>query len=374
MRRILVLGSARSRGALAGVRALGRAGWTVSVGAPTPGGPAARSRFATSWHEVPFPGDGDGFDDRLRRAVDAASADVVAAAGDDWMLALALAAAGPSLGARVAHAPLATLLRAVDKRSLTVAALDGGLAAPRTSNASGEAVAGWEGPAVVKPRLHWAPGRSSGPRVDAVLATTPEAIESAVAAVRATGGEPVLQEPVSGELMALAGVFVDGGLVGRVQQRAIRVHPAMGISSRAETVAVDEALAGGVVRMLTALEWFGLAQVQFLRGTDGVPKVIDLNGRFYGSMALAARAGVNLPDLLARATTGEHIASRDARPGARYVRLEGEMPRLVEQRSARETAAAIRFSIGAVQAVWDARDPMPVLGQVTARAARLARR
>ena len=372
MRRILVLGSARSRGALAGVRALGRAGWTVGVGSPTPGGPASRSRFATSWHEVPLPGDGDGFDDRVRRAVDGASAEVVVAAGDDWMLALA--AAGPSLGARVAHASLATLLRAVDKRSLTDAALEGGLAAPRTSTASEEAVSRWAGPAVVKPRLHWSPGRMSSPRVDAVLATTPEAIESAAAAVRATGGEPVLQEPVSGELMALAGVFVDGRLVGRVQQRALRVHPTMGISSRAETVAVDEALAAGVVRMLTALDWFGLAQVQFLRGADGVPKVIDLNGRFYGSMALAAAAGVNLPDLLARATTGEPIGSSDARSGARYVRLEGEVPRLAQQRSVKETAAALRFSIGAVQAVWDARDPLPVLGQVTARAGRLARR
>lgn len=340
------------------------------MGSPSAGGAVARSRFAQAWHEVPLPGS-DAFEEHLHRAVSAHRADVVAAAGDDWMLALA--AAADAVGARVAHAPLATLLRAVDKRSLNDAALAAGLAAPRTAGGSPDDVGRWDGPAVVKPRLHWSPGRPPRPRVDAVLATTTRDIAAAVEAVRAAGGEPVLQEPIDGELMALAGVFADGRLAGRVQQHALRVHPPMGISSRAETVPVDDDLAAGVVRMLSALQWFGLAQVQFLRGADGVPRVIDLNGRFYGSMALAAAAGVNLPDVLARATVGEPVAAADGRAGARYVRLEGEVPRLRRARDLREVASTLRFSLGATQAVWQATDPMPVLGQLTARARRLVR-
>ena len=327
----------------------------------------SRSRYVQRWYPVPFPGSvGAAFEGSLRAAVDDHAADVVVAAGDDWMLALA--AAAPTLPSRVAHAPLSTLLRAVDKRSLTDAALAAGLAAPRTVSATAAGVASWEGPAVVKPRLHWSPGRPAGARVEARRASSPDELGLAVDAVRQAGGEAVLQEPVEGELMALAGVFVSGRLVGRVQQRAVRVHPAMGISSRAETTAVDEALAEGVCRMLSGLDWSGLAQVQFLRGVDGVAKVIDLNGRFYGSMALAVAAGVNLPDLLARATMGDALGVvADALPGRRYVRVEGEMPRLLAQRSLREVGATLRFAVGATQAVWDGRDPMPVLGQVSGR-------
>lgn len=373
MSRILVLGSDRSRGALAGIRALGRSGWDVGVGSPSPGGPGQRSRFARRWHEVPLPGtDDDAFSTALRAAVEAGAYDVAVASGDDWLLALS--ACAPWLTSTVAHPPLATVLRAIDKLSLAEAATAAGLATPRTAEGSKECLSAWRGPAVVKPRLHWQPGRPPLPRIEAVTAEGRD-IAGAVEAIEAVGGEPVLQEPIVGRLEAMAGVFVDGTLRARVQQVAHRVHPAMGISSRASTVPVDEGLAAGVTRMLGSLEWFGVAQVQFLRGPDGVPRVIDLNGRFYGSMALATSAGANLPDVVGRASLGLPVdGATDARPGARYVRFEGEVRRVLEARSLREAAGTLSFSLGATQALWNRSDPMPVLGPLSDRIRRGLRR
>lgn len=366
MSRILVLGSDRSRGALAGIRALGSRGWDVGVGSPTPGGPGRRSRFARRWHEVPLPGtDDNAFAKALGAAIEAADYDVVVAGGDDWLLALA--ACAPSLASTVAHPPLTTVLRAIDKLSLAEAATAAGLATPLTAPGSRDGMANWRGPAVVKPRLHWQPGRPPLPRVEATIATGAD-IARAVRAIEAVGGEPVLQEPIVGRLEALAGVFIGGEFRARVQQVAHRVHPAMGISSRASTVAVDESLADGVARLLRSLGWFGLAQIQFLRGADGIPRVIDLNGRFYGSMALATSAGVNLPDVLGRAALGLPTdRASDARPGVRYVRLEGEARRVLEARSLREAAGTLGFSLGATQALWSRRDPMPVVGALSER-------
>lgn len=377
MKRALVLGSDRSRGALAGVRALGRAGWWVGVASPAPGGPAARSRYARAWQQVPLPGtEGAAFTDAIAEAIGSHGYDVLFAAGDDWMMGLsAVRDALRSLGAHVAHPPLETVLLCIDKQTLTAAASDAGLAVPRTTVATDAEIATWAGPAVVKSRLHWAPGLPARDRVEAVVAPTASAIALAVENIRAAGGDAVLQEPVYGELMALAGVFTDGRFLGRVQQRSDRVFPSMGISSRATTMDVDEALSEAVARMLIILGWSGLAQVQFLRGADGVPRLIDLNGRFYGSMALAEAAGVNLPDLLGRATLGQSPSGQgDARAGVRYIRLEGEVPRLVQGRLVREVAGTFRFAVGATQAVWDSRDPAPVLGQVTGRLRRLAQR
>jgi predicted ATP-grasp superfamily ATP-dependent carboligase len=55
----------------------------------------------------------------------------------------------------------------------------------------------------------------------------------------------------------------------------------------------------GVARLLADLGWSGVANVQFVRAPGGRPRLIDLNGRLYGSLALAYATGVNVPDLWA---------------------------------------------------------------------------
>ena len=65
-----------------------------------------------------------------------------------------------------------------------------------------------------------------------------------------------------------------------------------------ETVPIDEELAAKVSRLLDEVGRFGLAQLQFLVPANGRP-VICFNGRFYGSMALGAAAGLDFPAIWA---------------------------------------------------------------------------
>ena len=108
------------------------------------------------------------------------------------------------------------------------------------------------------------------------------------------GGQAEVQEFLDGDLMAYAAVTTAGGrrIAAQSMQVASRVWPpGAGASCRAVSVPVDPELSGRAAALLAALGWFGLAELQFIVPADGNPRLIDLNGRFYGSLALAVRAG-----------------------------------------------------------------------------------
>jgi predicted ATP-grasp superfamily ATP-dependent carboligase len=53
------------------------------------------------------------------------------------------------------------------------------------------------------------------------------------------------------------------------------------------------------VELLRAMRWHGVAMVEFrLDERDGSPKLMEVNGRFWGSLPLAVASGVDFPFLL----------------------------------------------------------------------------
>lgn len=378
--RALVVEEGRARGALAAVRALHAGGWTVGVGSPGARGLAAASRRASRRHDVPSPAAGvTAFVDAVRAAVVAGGYDVVLAAGDAELLALAYAA--ERVGAALPHPAYDVLLQAVDKLALSTAAAAAGLGTPRTALATPLELARWRGAAVVKPRWHWRPDvPQASPRCEAVVVADGDAAADVAAVMRAFGAEPVVQEHVPGDLMAFACVVADDGrLLGRVQQRASRIWPpGAGVSVRAETVAVDPVLEERVTALLSDLGWRGIAEVQLLCPPRGEPMLLDLNGRVYGSLALAVAAGVNLPALAAAAAAGLHPEpSPDARVGCRYHWLEGDL-RSIRANGALAALPALadarRWARSSVGAIWDPSDRRPAVHQLRDLASRAVRR
>jgi predicted ATP-grasp superfamily ATP-dependent carboligase len=223
----------------------------------------------------------------------------------------------------------------------------------------------FEPPVVVKERLHG--GLESMARVEAVVAETESEAAERVRAIHAVGGDAIVQEVVRGRLVGFTTVIDrDGRVLGAVQQEAERIFPTeAGASVRGRTVPTDARLAERAARLLGAIEWYGLAQLQFLREDRGEPKLIDFNGRFYGSLALAIGAGVNLPALWAAVATGRPpgpVAS--ARPGVRYQWLEGDLRVAAEEHRARLLRGVLdcaRYAPGAEHAIWSATDPLPQL-------------
>lgn len=365
--RALILDPGAGRSALAGCRALAAAGWTVGIAAPVPT-IAVRSRRADSFHRVP-PAERETFVDAVAAAATAGGFDVVLPAGDAE--AVAVSAGRERIPALVPYPAHEIVVRAFDKVAVAERARACGLRVPRLADPD-------ELPVIVKARSH-ADGRH-----DAALATTTAELRAAVERLERVGAEPVVQEVVQGHLVAVAIVAdTDSNVVARVHQRASRVWPtAAGVSTRAETVAVDPALASAVDAFVRALGWVGLAQLQFLVPADGEPRLIDCNGRLYGSLALAHAAGVNLPELWASQALGRPVGpAAPARLGCRYQWLEGDLRRAVEERRgglARDILETTAYALRARHSILDVRDPLPVLAhaaQLTGRAVRkVARR
>lgn len=370
-RRALIVSTGRDRGALAGARALRRSGWSVGVGTPTGAGMVPASSACASTHVVPRPrGDGTAFVTGVRDAVAAGRYDVVFGGGDDWMAALS--AYRDQVPARVVHPDYAAVQTALDKVALAECAAKAQLATPHTEPATDAAMARWEGPVVVKCRTHWSPNQSRPHRIDARLFPDAASARMQVEHIRASGALPVLQQPVSGRLGALIGVFHEGRLHGRQQQVTSALWPTpSGMSARAQTVPVCPDLTSRAEALLAEVGWSGLVELQFLTGADAVPRLIDLNGRFYGSMALANTAVPGLVDAWARTVLGEPMpALADAPPGVRYAWLAGDLRRArVERRggSARDLLDTMWWTVGATHSVWDVRDLGPTAQLVRER-------
>lgn len=373
-RRALIVTLGRARGALAALRALSQAGWVVGVGAPAGEGLVMASRWCAQRHVVPRPrGNAEGFITGVRRAVADGGYDVVFGAADDWMAALSTYR--KELDARVAHPPQHVVFSALDKVRLADRAAGAGLAAPQTEVATDDALTAWEGPVMVKCRAHWSPGQQHTYRIEARRFANVDAAAERVRYLRDAGFEPVLQRPIDGQLGALIGLMHHGQLVGRVQQRTSRLWPTpSGVSARAETVAVDEDLAKRAAVLLDDLGWTGLVELQFLIDSGGVPHLIDLNGRFYGSMALANAAGPNLPDAWGRQVLEMEVpALADAPAGVRFSWLVGDLRRAhVERRGGlvRDIASTLWWARSAHKSVWDIRDLGPTWNLVRGRVSR----
>ena len=354
-----------SRSALAGARGLAAAGWTVGVGSPSRG-LAPASRTVARWHHVPAPERGvDAFVAGLSAAIEDGGYDVVLPSDDGQVLALSQRRLEiPAVTPYTSHPHV---VAAFDKRRLTEAAAEAGLAVPRTWSSDGPALEQAAGPFFVKPAVHPNLTRDDAPsHHPSARAATAEDARAHARRIEAAGGTAVVQELIEGVLTAYS-VVVDPnrGVVAEAQQRAHAVWPRDGgISVRAESVAVDRDLAERARRLLARFEWRGLAELQFVEPAHGPPRLIDLNGRLYGSLALAIAAGANLPAAWAAVATGRDVVERStARPGVRYHWLEGDVRlALGADGSGRgELVRALRWMPGAAHSVWDLRDPGPAL-------------
>jgi predicted ATP-grasp superfamily ATP-dependent carboligase len=83
------------------------------------------------------------------------------------------------------------------------------------------------------------------------------------------------------------------------------------VSVLRESIPIDEDLLNRSVALLRDFGWEGVAMVEYkLDVQTGIPYLMEINGRLWGSLQLALDAGVDFPVLLARAAMGERLPER----------------------------------------------------------------
>lgn len=183
----------------------------------------------------------------------------------------------------------------------------------------------------------------------------------------------MLQEFVPGDDVGLAIMMHEGRRVAAFQYRALKTWPAeCGICVLARTEAVDPRLLDCSERLLHELAWEGLAQIDFRHDrATGRFALLEINGRFWGTTAVAIAAGVDFPRYVWELAHGiMPQPPAEYRAGLHVRSFEGDVRRLIEltRRRTDDTGfvlwrEVLRFIADTRPGVrgmfWSWRDPRP---------------
>ena len=115
------------------------------------------------------------------------------------------------------------------------------------------------------------------------------------------GAYPVLvQERIQGPGLGAFFLSMDGEIVASFAHRRLREKPPTGgVSVLRESVPLREDIRRYSEALLHDFKWSGVAMVEFKEdASTGTPYLMEINGRFWGSLQLAIDAGVDFPALL----------------------------------------------------------------------------
>jgi len=310
--RALVL-DAETTKALAVVRALGQ---TMEVRTASRRRPAlaAWSRFAHEHLRCAAASDAD-LVRWVRDACREHRIDVVLCPEEtsSWLLARDRAAIEDA-GVLLPLPPRGVLEIAMDKARTLEAARSAGVPVPPTivledaAQARGAArELGW--PVVVKPRWSqfWTGDRFVA--CGGVSYAAGEAdLERAMARQPSAAPPPLLQRFVPGDGLGIFFVLAPDGTVAAefAHERLRDLRPTGSGSVLRRSVRVDPELREMALALLRRIGWWGVAMVEFRGDRSGGRRfLMEINGRFWGSLQLAIDAGVNFPRILVEVANGE---------------------------------------------------------------------
>lgn len=337
-----------NRAALAVTRSLGRRGHHVIVAERRPRPLAQASRYCAESLVYPDPWTQEGaFVDALAAAVRDHRVDVLLPIAD---IACALVAEHRErfAPACVPVPSAEALRRAADKADVLQTAERLGLGIPKTLFlGEGQPVppAGeLSYPVVVKPRRSRVRGTAGWVSCSVAYADTPDALARLVAKLPPGAFPLALQERIHGPGMGVFLCRLGGREVARFSHRRIREKPpAGGVSVLCESTAPHPEALAAARALLDELDWQGVAMVEFkVDERDARPKLMEINGRFWGSLQLAVDAGVDFPVLLLdhwKDATGASVP--DYRLGVRTRWLMGDFDALLIQLFGRSHRSAV---------------------------------
>jgi carbamoyl-phosphate synthase large subunit len=234
-------------------------------------------------------------DDILQRCVDA-KIDVLVPTVDFELLPLAHRRDDfERQGIRLLLANANTLALCLDKAALVGACSDA-CAVPRTSIFDEHTdLSAWSVPFLVKPRL--GAGGRGVQRIDRIEALS----------LLPRDGSLILQEYLGGAEYSVDVLCTPASQVLAVVPRA-RLKIDSGIAVTGVTLH-DERLDTAARRVAAAIGITYVANIQFREDANGVPRLLDVNARFPGTMPLTVAAGVNMPRLAVDLVTGRSLSS-----------------------------------------------------------------
>lgn len=335
MKRVLIL-DASQRSALAVTRSLGRQGVPVFTAEETQGALAGCSKYSKQSFSYPSPRlHPERFIEVLAELVKDQHIDMLLPMTElttTLLLTHQAAFPGtimpfPELDQVEALANKCTLLRTAERLGVPVPPtlyIDDPASPPALPD-------NWSFPVVLKSGKSWLQVQQQWQRVAVRFPTSQLILNTIIKSEAAFKAHPyMIQECVAGEGQGVFALYDHGKPLAFFAHRRLREKPPSGgVSVLSESVTVDPGLEQHARALLDNANWHGIAMVEFKVSPDGIPYLMEINTRFWGSLQLAIDAGVDFPWLLYQAATGAKAETvTDYKVGIRLRWLLGDLDSL----------------------------------------------
>ncbi len=118
----------------------------------------------------------------------------------------------------------------------------------------------------------------------------------------------MIQEYIPGQAEGVFALFDRGKPIVFFGHRRLRERPPSGgVSVLSESIEPNPEAKRMARAILETVGWHGVAMVEFKVSAEGTPYLMEVNGRFWGSLQLAIDAGVDFPWLLYQLAIGRNL-------------------------------------------------------------------
>ncbi len=308
----VIVTDVRYRMSLPIIRSLGKAGARITctelISTPDKAALGFFSKYTHAKAHLPAPGGDEDFMSALIALSDGAKP-VLMPVGIDTLLTLCKNREQAEEHFCVALPPLESIEVANDKYALMYHAHKTGIPCPATTTLrAGETIedlaARVRYPAVIKYRA----GEllRLDPKDRYKIANTPDDLCKEYTAMHELQDHPLVQEYISGEGFGVSVVMDKAHNPLEVFcHRRLHEYPISGGPSCLCESAWNKELAEYAVELLRSLDWVGVAMVEFKGTPESGYRLMEINPRFWGSLALAPISGCDIAGALAKAACGE---------------------------------------------------------------------
>lgn len=327
VKRGVVITDGNERSALAAVRSLGRRGVPVYVGADTTTSLAGKSRYCAGTFRYPSPWeDTSGYVASLKQAVGSWDAAAIFPMTDVAMELVGARRAEFEQLTAIPAPPLEQYHQLSNKFALNRWAESNSVPVPPTcyvEDGNVEAALDWidSWPVIVKPGRSIIASGNGLRRTSVLIARDADELRKLYHDHWFLHEPSMVQKYVQGIGEGVFGLFVDGAPEALSAHRRLRERPPSGgVSVYREAIALPEAMTAHACRIVASAHWTGVAMVEFkVDPVSNTPYLMEVNGRFWGSLQLAIDSGVDFPWLLYQLACG-HPRDPDPAPYAVGVR------------------------------------------------------
>ena len=211
-------------------------------------------------------------------------------------------------------------------------------------------------PCVLKARRTYARVGSALVQRRYLVVDGPADVRRAVDVLARDGLLPIVEAYVPGRSLAVTAVLTGGKVIAGVAREALTFFPITGgASCWRRTVSPDDTGVAAAFSMLEALDYEGLAEVEYQVGADGIPRLMEIGVRAHGWVSLAVAAGVDIPIIAAHAALGE--APAPGEPPSWKVGVEmrspgSEIRRVRQALDLRKPMPAMYSRLGVLSKLW----------------------